>query len=46
MDFGSHREITLILIGMSAIHLVYVYEVYLGVPFHSIAKNLLYLRNV
>ena len=33
----SHREITLILIGRSTIQLISVYDVYLGVPFHSIA---------
>ena len=39
MDFVSHRGITLILIGRSAIQLIFVYDVYLGVPFHSIAKR-------
>ena len=39
MDFGSYRGITLILIGRSAIQLICVYDVYLGVPFHSIAKK-------
>ena len=37
MDFVSHRGITLILIGRSAIQLICVYNVYLGVSFHSIA---------
>ena len=37
MDFVSLRGITLILIGRSAIQLICVYDVYLGVPFHSIA---------
>ena len=36
MDFVSHREITLILIDRSAIRLICVYDVYVGVPFHSI----------
>ena len=35
MDFISHRGITLIFIGKSAIQLICVYDVYLGVPFHS-----------
>ena len=39
MDFISYREITLTLIGRSAIQLICVYDVYLGVPFHSIAKK-------
>ena len=46
MEFVSHRGITLLLMGGSAIQLICVYDVYLGVPFHSIAKNLLYIRNV
>ena len=37
MDFVSRRGITLILIGRSVIQLICVYDVYLGVPFHSIA---------
>ena len=37
MDFVSHREITFILIGRSAIQVICEYDVYLGVPFHSIA---------
>ena len=37
MDFVSYRGITLILIDRSVIQLVFVYDVYLGVPFHSIA---------
>ena len=37
IDFDSHRGITLILIDMSAIQHICVYDVYLGVPFHSIA---------
>ena len=36
MDFASHRGITLILIGRSAIQLICVYAVYLGVPIHLI----------
>ena len=32
-----HRGITFILIGRSAIQHIGVYDVYLGVPFHSIA---------
>ena len=46
MDFASHRGITLILFGRSAIQLICVYDINLGVPFHSIAQNLIYLRNV
>ena len=46
MDFIGHRKITLILIGRPAMQLIRVYDVYLGVPFHSIAQNLLYLINV
>ena len=46
MDFVSHQEINLILICRSGVQLICVYDVYLGVPFHSIAYNLLYLRNV
>ena len=36
-DFVSHRGITLILIGRSTIQLICIYDVYLGVPFRSIA---------
>ena len=39
MDFVRHREITLMLIGRSAIQLICVYDVYLGLSFHSIAEN-------
>ena len=46
MDLISHRGITLILFGRSAIQYVSLFEVYLFVPFHSMAYNLLYLRNV
>ena len=35
--FVSYRGIPLILIGRSAIQRICVYDVYLGVPFHSIA---------
>ena len=35
--YHGHREITLTLIGMSTIQLFCTYDVYLGVPFHSIA---------
>ena len=34
MDFISHRGITLTLISSSAVQLICVYDVYLGVPFH------------
>ena len=37
MDFVSYREITLILIGRSAIQLICVCDVYLGVPFPFIS---------
>ena len=37
MDFVSNREITLILISRSAIQLICVYDVYRGLPFHSVA---------
>ena len=37
MDFVDHGGITLILIGRSAIQLICIYNVYLGVPSHSIA---------
>ena len=37
MDFDSHRRISLILIGRSAMQLICGYDVYLGVPIHSIA---------
>ena len=36
-DFVSHRGITLILFARSKIQLICIYDVYLGVPFRSIA---------
>ena len=37
MDFVKYQEITLILFGGSVIQLICVYDLYLGVPYHSIA---------
>ena len=44
MDLVSHRGITLILFGRPAIQLVCLFDVYLFVPCHLIAQNLLYLN--
>ena len=44
MDFVSHRVITLILFGRSVIQHICLFDVYLFVPFHSMALNLLYLK--
>ena len=46
MDFVSHRGISLVLIGKSVIHLACLLNVYLLVPYLSMTKTLLYLRNV
>ena len=46
MDFFSHLEITLILFGRSAKQSVCLFAIYLFVPFHLMALNLIYLRNV
>ena len=46
MDVVSNRGITLILFGRSAIQPVCLFDVYLFVPFHLMAKILLFLRNV
>ena len=40
MDFVCHRGITLILIGRSAIQLICVYDVYLGVRLKEVFKLL------
>ena len=46
MFLVMHRGITLILFSRSAIQPVCLFDVYLFVPFHLMAYNLLYLRNV
>ena len=46
IDLVSHRGITLILFGRSAIQSVCLFDVYLFVFFHLMAENLPYLRNV
>ena len=46
LDFVSYQGTTLTLIGMSAVQLVCVFDVYLFIPIHLMAQNLLYFRNV
>ena len=45
MDFDINREITLLLVSRSAIQLVCLFDVKLLVLFHSVTKNLRYLRH-